>query len=96
LLKSRGLKVLYLGGNVPLDDLAFVANLKKPDFCYTHLTTVAHNFNFERYLGRLADKIKNTPVIISGQVVQNYKKSVPQGIVFKHSLQEVTEFIANL
>ncbi len=96
LLKSRGAKVLYLGGNVPFKDLEFVVNLKKPDYCYAHLTTVASNFNFERFLAKLHDKIPDTKFIISGQLTQVYKKRVPENVKFKYSLQEVMEFITTL
>ena len=40
LLKSRGVKTIYLGANVPVKDLEFVVALKKPNYIYTHLTTV--------------------------------------------------------
>lgn len=96
LLKSRGAKVLYLGGNVPFKDLEFVVGLKKPDFCYAHLTTVAVNFNFERFMAKLHDKMPNTKFIISGQLTQVYKKKVPENVKFKYSLQEVMEFITTL
>lgn len=96
LLKSRGAKVLYLGGNVPFKDLEFVVNLKKPDFCYAHLTTVASNFNFEKFMSKLYDKMPNTKFIISGQLTHVYKKRIPENVKFKYSLQEVMEFITTL
>lgn len=96
LLRSRGLKVLYLGANVPVSDVEFVAKIKQPDFAYTHLTSVAHNFNFEKFLNHISNKVKNIPVVVSGQVTQQYKKKSPQGVHFKKSLNEVMEYIASL
>jgi DNA-binding transcriptional MerR regulator len=96
LLKSRGVKVLYLGANVPVKDVEYVAQLKKPEFLYTHLTSVAHNFNFERFLSHMHAKVSSTPLIISGLLTQQYKKKVPNNISFKKSLADVMEYITTL
>lgn len=96
LLKSRGVKVLYLGANVPVKDVEYVAQLKKPEFLYTHLTSVAHNFNFERFLSHISSRVSSTPLIVSGLLTQQYKKKVPNNISFKKSLADVMEYITTL
>ena len=96
LLKSKGAKVLYLGANVPLKDVEYVASLKKPTFLYTHLTSVAHNFNFEKFLINAQNRIPEFPIIVSGALTQNYKKRIPTNISFKKSLAEVMDYIAAL
>ena len=96
LFKSRGVKVIYLGANVPLKDVEYVATLKKPDFLYSHLTSVAHNFNFEKFLVNVQNRIPEFSVIVSGALTQTYKKRVPTNVTFKKSLTEVTDYIGNL
>jgi len=94
LLKSRGIRVVYLGANVPLDDVRQVIGYKKPDYLYTHLTSVSHAFNFDRFLVHSLKKFENIPLIISGKLALAYEKKIPPQILFKRSLHEVTEFIA--
>ena len=96
MLKIRGIKVIYLGSNVPLADIKFLSELKKPAFLYTHLTSVANNFNFEKFLNNVALKIPSIPMVISGQLVQTYKKKLPENVRFMNSLNEVMGFIASL
>ncbi len=96
LFKSRGVKVLYIGADAPLKDVEFVVKAKKPDYLYTHLTTVSNNFNFERFLVKLKLLIPSTPLIMSGQMTQAYKKKMSDNIQLKRSLAEVMEFIASL
>lgn len=96
LFKSRGVKVLYIGADAPLKDVEFVVKAKKPDYLYTHLTTVSNNFNFERFLVKLKLLIPSTPLIMSGQMTQAYKKKISDNIELKRSLAEVMEFIASL
>ncbi|MCU0394802.1 MAG: MerR family transcriptional regulator [Chitinophagaceae bacterium] len=96
LLKSRGVRVFYLGANVPLKDLEYIVRVKNPSFIYTHLTSVANNFNFERFLQNVSSRLPNSQIIISGRLTQQYKKKLAGNIKFKQSLQEVIEYIATL
>jgi len=96
MLKSRGVKVLYVGTNAPFSDVEYVANLKKPDFLCMHLTAVAPNFNFDKFLQKIAIRLPAQEAIISGHVAQQYKKKPPKDVSLKKSLQEVIEYIASL
>ena len=96
LLKSRGISTIYLGANVPLADVEYVVNLKKPNFLYSHLTAIGHNFNFDKFLMSITKKFKGTPIIISGLLTHTYEKKIPQHINFKKSFAEVIEFVSTL
>ncbi len=96
LLKSRGVRVLYLGASVPIRDLEFVSRLKKPDYLYTHLTCIAGNFNMERFLVQTQQRLPGLPLIISGQLAHSQLKRIPPEVNFKHSLSEMLEFVTSL
>lgn len=96
LLKSRGVKTLYLGANVPVADIEFVSKFKKPDYLYTHLTATASNFNFEKFLHQVSTRLENFPLVVSGQLTSSYKKSLPPKVNFKSSLPEVVDYISTL
>ena len=96
LLKSRGIKVLYLGANVPIKDVEYVTKLKSPSVLYAHLTSVGNNFNFERFLVNAHNRMPDRQFIISGALTQSYKKKVPENFHFKRSLAEVMEYISTL
>jgi methanogenic corrinoid protein MtbC1 len=96
LLKSRGISTIYLGANVPMQDVEYVVNLKKPDYLYSHLTAVGHNFNFDKFISAITKKFHSTPIIISGLLTNSYEKKIPAHINFKKSFPEVMEFVAAL
>lgn len=96
LLKKRGADVFYIGANVPLKDAQFVADIKKPDYVYIHLTSGSAGFNFEKFLTQLNERISRPKIIISGYVTHGYKKSLPKNVIFKHTLSELFEFISSL
>ena len=96
LLKSRGANVIYLGANIPLNDIEYVVKLKQPDYLYSHLTSVTHKFNFGKFIDNVTKKLSATPFIISGQFTHSYQKKIPPFIKFKKSFSEVMEFISKL
>ena len=96
ILKSRGANVIYLGASIPLNDVAYLVNLKKPDYLYCHLTTVGQNFNFDRFLLNIGKKFQKIPIIISGQLTTTYEKKIHPPVHFKRSFTEVMQFVANL
>ncbi len=96
ILKSKGIGVSYLGASIPVKDISFVTNLQKTDYLYTHLTTVAKNFHFDRFLDSISNQIPQTPLIVSGYLAGNWQKSVPPTVKFKKSMAEVMEFVNSL
>lgn len=96
MLKSRRIRTIYLGANVPLKDVAYVVKLKKPDTVFCHLTATSPSFNFERFLNGIHAQISGVQVVLSGQLTHTYHKAVPQGINFKKSLPEVMEYLTTL
>ena len=96
ILKSRGANIIYLGANIPINDVSYVLNLKKPDYLYCHLTTVGQNFNFDRFITNITKKCNGIPIIISGQLTTTYEKKILPPVYFKKSFAEVMQFVANL
>ncbi|HYF31971.1 MAG TPA: MerR family transcriptional regulator [Chitinophagaceae bacterium] len=93
LLKTRGVRLLYLGADVPFNDLVFVAKFKKPDFIYTHLTSKPRNFNLGKFLAKFTAQAPGVPLVISGQSAWDYIGKDHHLVQFKSSLQQVREFI---
>lgn len=96
MLRRRGVQTIYLGANIPLHDVQYLANLKKPTYIYTHLTAMGHNFNFDKFIHSIAKSMSNIPVIISGHLTNTYLKKIPSSVTFKRSLSAVMDFITEL
>jgi DNA-binding transcriptional MerR regulator len=94
--RSRGMQVFYLGANIPIRDVAFVAKIKSPDYLYTHLTAMGAHFNFDKFIHQVSHTFPQSSIIISGNLTRPYEKKVPQGISLKKSLSEMMEFVAGL
>ncbi len=96
LLKKHGVRVLYLGSDLPLKDVEFVCKYKKPDFLYSHMTAVSGNFHLEKFLRQLNQSVPHIPLVLSGQLARTQLRKIPPGVSFRRSLPEVLEFIASL
>jgi DNA-binding transcriptional MerR regulator len=96
LLKNKGVKVYYIGANVPMKDVECVVSLKNPDLLYTHLTSVAANFSLEKFLFAMNNRLPGKPLIVSGGLSQVYKKKTPPNTSLKRSFVEVMEYISSL
>ncbi|RYG42850.1 MAG: MerR family transcriptional regulator, partial [Chitinophagaceae bacterium] len=94
LLKVKGKNTIYLGADVPVEELAYVCNSKQPEVLYTHLTSLPARFNFEKYLSMIRQNTNNTPIVISGRVTHDYTKKIPAGIRFGKTLEEVIAHLA--
>jgi DNA-binding transcriptional MerR regulator len=97
LLKKRGIKVIYLGANVPMSDVENVVELIKPDIGFIHLTSACRpNFNFDRLICNIPSRLGRLPVVISGLPTHKYCKDLPPSISFIKSLTEITDFVSTL
>lgn len=96
LLKTRDIQVLYLGANVPMKDLEFVAHLKKPHYIFTHLTSVPGRFNFEKFIQQIHQRIPGRQVIISGKIAQTYFKKIPPDICLKKSMEDLMKQVNSI
>ncbi|HUR09934.1 MAG TPA: MerR family transcriptional regulator [Flavitalea sp.] len=95
-LKVSGVKMLYLGANVPLKDLDYVVQLKKPDYVFTHLTCIPGRFNLEKYLNQIHERMPGAAFVVSGQLVQTYSRKPPANVQFKKSVGELKDFVSSL
>ena len=96
LLKSRGAKQLYLGADVPFEELVYVAAVRKPDYLYTHLTCAPRNFKLDKYLSMYVSQIPSIPLIVSGRQAGTSSIDYYPAVQFKTSLEEVQDFFHTL
>jgi methanogenic corrinoid protein MtbC1 len=97
LLKRRGIRVIYLGANVPMSDVENVVEIIKPEMAFIHLTSPCRtSYNFEKLVQNIPPRLNSLYTVISGHPTQKYHKDLPSCICFKKSLSEITDFISVL
>ena len=96
LLKQQGVYVHYLGANVPLKDLAFINAIKKPEYIFCHITSPSRVFKLDRFIVQLGQNTYKIPVVLSGQIIKDYKGKLTDNIHIKTSLMEVLHVIQSI
>ena len=96
LLKQRGVYVDYLGANVPMVDLKYLTEVRKIDYLYCHITSPAKNFKLDKFFSNLGTINPQTPIILSGQLIQEFKGKIASNIQLKRSLAETISFLQEI
>ena len=92
LLRKQGIATLYLGANVPLSDIEYVAQVKQPQYLYLHLTTFPQS-RYSRLLQQIQKHNADSTLILSGYMAQHYEKAAAENVVLLQSLQAVQAYI---
>jgi len=95
LLKTHGVRALYLGADLPVKDVEFVCHARQPDYLYTHLTGIAGGFQFEKFVAQLRQRT-GVPLVVSGELARTHLKKIPAGVDLRRSIAEVLAFVATL
>jgi DNA-binding transcriptional MerR regulator len=96
LLRKKGHATIYLGANVPVKDIQYIAEVKKPQYLYLHLTSFPGQLKFQRMLQQFQKEAENCTIIISGYVAQLVKRQPIQNVEFLQSLGDVQAYISSI
>lgn len=91
LLRSKGHKVVYLGQNVPKEDLKVVHQVYKPDVFYTVVTIQTDYKRFKDYLFELSGTFPECLILVSG--FEFMDKETPENLRILRSMQDMLRFI---
>ena len=96
LLKQKGISVDYLGANVPTVDIKYLTEQKRVDYLYSHITAPIKGFKMNKFLEQMAQVDPKIPIVITGQMAQEYKGTTAPQIQLKRTLGATMEFLASL
>jgi MerR family transcriptional regulator, light-induced transcriptional regulator len=90
-LRRKGFKVIYLGAQVPLDDVVQVAKIKKADYLFTSFITHLSEKEFSGYINKLTNEFSDKLIFITGNQVINHGEKFPDNIRIISSSADVEE-----
>ncbi|MFZ9027954.1 MAG: MerR family transcriptional regulator [Crocinitomicaceae bacterium] len=80
ILNDKGYECIYLGQNLPLDELELFKLKVNPDFYLTSFVGQISEKNFVRQIDKLRNLTKGKKLIISGNEALKHKELIGQGI----------------
>lgn len=97
LLKSKGVRVYYLGANISIEEAASLLPRKKIDYAFIHLTSVTNSFNPDRFLEDLTHHFRGLPIILSGSMTRQLNTDhLPPEFICKQQFSEAIAYLSNL
>ena len=80
LLRKRGHNVVYLGQNVPLDDLIEIERIRPSDYMLTSFITSFTDCDLMGYLYQLQDRCPGKKVFVTGEQAAKFSNSLGKNV----------------
>ncbi len=96
IMKSRGFKVIYLGQNIPYQDIKAVYDIHKPEFMYSIVSEMFTKEPIQRYVERLSQSFKECNIVLTGYRVLAQPINPPPNIHIHKSLSETIDLLSSL
>jgi methanogenic corrinoid protein MtbC1 len=68
-LRNKGHEVVYLGQNLPHEDLAKVFDFYEPDYVFSAVTSAMDGQEVQSFINKLSQNWPNTTIILSGYLI---------------------------
>ena len=89
MLRKRGHKVLYLGPNVPFNDILEI-NQKIPfDYVLTSFITSIPQIHLKEYLEKISKSFPRKTIYVTGEQISNYPDKLPENVKYLASPQNM-------
>jgi DNA-binding transcriptional MerR regulator len=91
LIRKKGHRVIYLGQNIPINDLKEVENIKHADYILTSFITSFIDCDIVNYLKTLTGIFPNKTIYLTGDQVASIKNTLPGNIKYLNSPNELLQ-----
>lgn len=96
-IRARGHQVVYIGANVPYNDLKVVFDAYKPDLMFTILISPLVNISAQQYFNDLYRDFPDTRVLTSGMLLLSDSKLVlPPNVCLMKDFNEMIQIVSEL
>ena len=96
LLKNNRVPVLYLGADLPINDLEYVVEKCKPEFLYSHIVAASKIMANDDYQVKLTNLVSKLPLYISGNYSAEEHAIPQENFIFLPSYEAVKALIAKI
>ncbi len=96
LIKARDNKVIYLGQNVPFNDMKSVSENHTPQFILTVFTSHPSGNKAQEYIYKLSSTFPQQKILLSGHQVVGQDMDCPSNVQILNKLQDLIDFIDDI
>lgn len=93
IISARSNRVIYLGQNLPFNELEFVYERHQPDCIFTVLTSSLSNHDVQPYVNRLAATFPNTQLLLTGYQVVGQDIDTPDNVRIINQISDLVRIL---
>lgn len=94
MIRSRGHEVVYLGQNLPFDDLKVVFEFYNPEYVLSAVTSGVDEGDIQRFVDTISKTWPNATVMLTGFQIVNAKSLIcPENVVVIPDLETLKTFV---
>jgi len=93
IIKSRQNKVIYLGQNLPTNDLHTVYKFHEPNYLFSIITTTPGQDSIQEYVNTLSAQFKNSTIILTGYQVIGRGLNTPDNVMVLDKIEDMINFV---
>jgi DNA-binding transcriptional MerR regulator len=93
LIKARGLRAVYLGQNIPFEDLRSVHEIHRPQYLFTMFSESFYKVPLQTYLNKLSQTYHDCTLLVTGYQVAALSLDLPANVRVLDSLDEAIELL---
>jgi MerR family transcriptional regulator, light-induced transcriptional regulator len=93
IIKKVGHKVIYLGQNVPINNLIEILGIRHFDYLLTSITCSLPGESLQKMVYKLSNLFPDKTVLIGGYQFQHSNPTLPSNIKLMNSVEELDNFL---
>ena len=93
LIRSAGIKTIYLGCNVPFENVKKTAELVDIDFVLSFFITPRQEGFHTRYLQQLSDTFNDQSILVAGRVLHDIHPNFPKNVRYLIDVPDLEHFL---
>ncbi|MGK7393159.1 MAG: MerR family transcriptional regulator [Candidatus Cyclobacteriaceae bacterium M3_2C_046] len=96
LIKARKNKVIYLGQNLPFQDLHNIYELHHPNYLFTVITSAPGLDAVQEYVKKLGESFPQSEILLTGYQVIGQDLKCPSNVTILNKLDDLIDFVEEL
>jgi DNA-binding transcriptional MerR regulator len=93
ILKARHCKVIYLGQNLPLNDIQAIYQKQEPEYILTVITAYPQAQQIQAYLDMISSEFSKSRILVSGRQIIGQPVQLRENITLLNNYSDLTELL---
>lgn len=96
LIRSRKHKVIYLGQNLPFEDVKVAHRIYNPDYVIVVATTAPGQSEIQQYIDLLSEAMPETNILLSGYQIVGQDLKIGSNMTVINHIEDLTDILAEI